>query len=206
MTLPLLLTLTRLWIGPLFLWIYSCYEGLGIPFVLLPYILLGLLLFSELSDVCDGYFARKYKQVTDLGKVLAPMVDSIYRISVFFAFTLPPIDLPIFWVFGILYRDWFVNLLRTICALRGYALSARTSGKLKAIIQAGAAFLTVTLMMLSSQGYLSLGKLQSLSTFILSIASIYSMCSGLDYLYANRIYLISSFAQKKDCTNVAKSR
>lgn len=206
MTLPLFLTLTRLWIGPLFLCLYSCYEWFGISFSTLPYLLLTLLTLSELSDVCDGYFARKYQQVTDLGKVLDPMVDSIYRISIFFSFTLPPVNLSIFWVFGILYRDWLVNLLRTLCALKGYALSARTSGKLKAILQAGSVLFTVLLLIPSSQGDLSLEQLQSISTFFLSFASIYSLCSGVDYLYANRFYLVASFTQKKDCTNVAKSR
>ncbi len=206
MTLPLLLTLTRLWIGPLFLFLYSCYEWIDLPFSTLPYLLLTLLMLSELSDVCDGYFARKYQQVTDLGKVLDPMVDSIYRISIFLAFTLPPVNLSVFWVFGILYRDWLVNLLRTICALKGYALSARRSGKLKAIVQAGAAFFTLLLLIPTSQGLLSLEQLHSISNFFLSLASIYSVCSGVDYLYANRVYLVSSFMEKKDCTNVAKSR
>jgi CDP-diacylglycerol--glycerol-3-phosphate 3-phosphatidyltransferase len=70
--------------------VYLEYETFDISLVTLPYILLFLLGISELSDACDGYFARKYNQVTDLGKILDPMADSIYRISVFLTFTLPP--------------------------------------------------------------------------------------------------------------------
>ena len=57
------------------------------------------------------------------------MANNIYRISVFLTFTQPPINLPLLIVFIFLYRDSVISTLRTICALRGFALAARCDRK-----------------------------------------------------------------------------
>ncbi len=54
---------------------------------------------SEFTDFIDGYLARKHLQVTDFGKIVDPMADSIFRLSVFLTFTLPPVNLPIWIIF-----------------------------------------------------------------------------------------------------------
>jgi len=183
------LTFIRIFISPIFLLVYIEHETFEISAFALPYILLFLLGVSELSDVFDGYFARKYNQVTDLGKILDPMADSIARISVFLTFTQAPVNLPMPLIFIFLYRDSVVSTLRTICALRGFALAARISGKAKAVVQAIAAFLILFLMIPHSLGYLSQGTLHTASTIIVAIAGIYTLFSGVDYIYANRVYI-----------------
>lgn len=184
------LTFTRIFISPIFLLIYLKYEAWGLQFTSVPYILLVLLGISELSDACDGYLARLYNQVTDLGKILDPMADSIYRISMFLTFTLPPVNLPMVLIFVFLYRDSVISTLRTICALKGFALAARPSGKLKAVIQACAAFAIIILLIPFSLGHLSADVLQSTSMIVALIAAIYTFLSGIDYLYANRHYIL----------------
>jgi len=125
-------TFFRIFVSPIFLLVYIAHEQLGISSTLLPYVLIFLLGMSEFSDAFDGYIARKTNQVTDLGKILDPMADSIYRISVFLTFTLDPIRVPMILIFVFIYRDSVISTLRTICALRGYTLAARISGKIKA--------------------------------------------------------------------------
>src|ERR1700676_2247439 len=115
-------TLLRIFISPLFPLLYLEYSWLGIPLTWLPYLLLGLLVICESSDLFDGFFARRRNQVTDLGKVLDPMADSITHISLFMTFTQGVVQLPLMLVFVFLYRDLFISALRTICALRGVAL------------------------------------------------------------------------------------
>ena len=190
------LTFLRLFVGPFFLLIYLEHEALGLSNVTLPYILLGLLVISELTDACDGYLARLYNQVTDLGKLLDPMADSIYRISVFMTFTLPPVELPMALVFVFFYRDSIVSTLRTVCALRGFALAARASGKLKAVVQAAAAFAITLLLIPYSLGELSSFGLQQSSFWIVCGAAIYTVISGLDYIFANRAYIARVLSPK----------
>lgn len=203
MSIPNYLTFFRIFISPIFLLVYLEYETFNISLITLPYILLFLLGISELSDACDGYLARKYNQVTDFGKILDPMADSIYRISVFLTFTLPPIHLPMLLIFIFLYRDSVVSTLRTICALKGYALAARPSGKIKAVVQAIAAFAIIILLIPFSLGYLSLEELQRSSTAIVSVAAIYALFSGWEYIYANRHYVVRLLTSKSNqLTNV----
>jgi CDP-diacylglycerol--glycerol-3-phosphate 3-phosphatidyltransferase len=144
---------------------------------------------SELSDALDGYFARKYNQVTDFGKLIDPMADSIYRISVFLTFTQQPVNIPLWLVFVFLYRDSVISTLRTICALRGMALAARLSGKTKAIVQALSAFLVLFLMIPASLGILSNDNLTLYSTLLIGFAALYTILSGVEYILANRLYI-----------------
>lgn len=182
-------TLIRVFIGPLFLLGYLYPEDLGLSPQTLPFLLFILLGASELSDAFDGYFARKYNQVTDLGKILDPMADSIYRNSIFLTFTLAPVNLPMGIVFIFLYRDSIISTLRTICALKGVALAARLSGKIKAVIQAIASFAVVTLMLLFSLHIITPQELTTYSTYIVAAAGLYALYSGLDYILANRLYI-----------------
>jgi CDP-diacylglycerol--glycerol-3-phosphate 3-phosphatidyltransferase len=148
-----------------------------------------LVVISELSDVFDGILARKKNQVTDLGKILDPMADSIFRLSVFLTFTQGLIKLPLLLVLVFLYRDSIISTLRTVCALRGVALAARLSGKVKAVIQALTAILILVLMIPYSLGYLKLSLLREISLYAVLTAAVYSVFSGIEYVYANRNFI-----------------
>jgi CDP-diacylglycerol--glycerol-3-phosphate 3-phosphatidyltransferase len=179
------------------MFLYLEHDLLGISLAALPYILLFLLCVSELSDAFDGYLARRFHQVTDFGKILDPMADSIYRISVFLTFTQPPVNLPLLLVFVFLYRDSVISTLRTICALRGFALAARSSGKVKAVIQAGSALIILLLLIPYTLGYLSYGLLRGISITAVSIAAVYALYSGIEYIWANRPYVLKLLVDKE---------
>jgi CDP-diacylglycerol--glycerol-3-phosphate 3-phosphatidyltransferase len=178
------------------MFLYLEHDKIGISSAVLPFILLFLLTVAELSDAFDGYFARKLHQVTDLGKLLDPMADSIYRISIFLTFTRPPIELPIALVFVFLYRDAIISTLRTVCALRGFALAARSSGKIKAILQASAAFLTLFAYAAYEMGLVSKGMLGTIAISSTTVAAIYAMFAGIEYLWANKDYVLKLLVAK----------
>jgi CDP-diacylglycerol--glycerol-3-phosphate 3-phosphatidyltransferase len=182
-------TLLRILISPIFPLLYLGYEWLKVPLFWVPYILLGLLLICECSDILDGFLARRCNQVTDLGKVLDPMADTVTHISFFLTFTQGLVQLPLLLVLIFLYREFFVSTLRTLCALRGFALAARFSGKLKAVLQAFAAFLVLFLMLLHLHGVISLDALQRSSFMIVAVVAFYTMFSACDYFYANRHFI-----------------
>ena len=162
---------------------------MGIDEKTLPFLLLGVLLFCELTDLVDGFIARKRNEVTALGKILDPMADTITRLTVLFTFTKGVVSLPLLLVFVFLYRELVIGTLRTICGLKGVALGARKSGKIKAIFQALVNFVIVLLMIPFSWGHLSLHSLQNISVLLVSLAAIYSASTAIDYLYANRKYI-----------------
>ncbi len=172
------------------MFVYIEYELLGINLVLLPYLLLFLFSVSELSDAFDGFFARRLNQVTDLGKILDPMADSIYRISVFLTFTRPPVNLPLLLVFIFIYRDSVISTLRTICALRGFALAARATGKMKAVLQAGSGFVILLLFLAFTCRLISNDTLTWGAIWVTSISALYALYSAVDYIFANREYVV----------------
>ena len=175
--------------SPIFLVVYLYHESFGISLLVLPYVLILLLGLSELSDLFDGFLARKKNQVTDLGKILDPMADSIFRLSVFLTFTQGLIQLPLLLVFVFLYRDTVISTLRTVCALRGVALAARLTGKIKAVIQAVIALFILILMIPYSLGYMDLSTLRSISFYSVIVCATYTIYSGIEYIYANRNYI-----------------
>jgi len=176
------LTFFRLAISPIFLLIYLMHDFLGISRISLPYVLLVLLTVSQLTDLFDGYITRKYNQVTELGKVLDPMADSITNISVFLTYTMDPVRLPLPLVFIFLYRDSVISTLRTLCAMKGFTLAAQKSGKIKAWFQAISAYIVLFLMIPESLGYISDTTLYIASTFVVSIAAFYSLYTGIEYI------------------------
>lgn len=191
------LTLFRVFLGPIFFLVYRYYDAWSLSFRSLPYVLLLVLIIAETSDLLDGYFARKKRQVTDLGKVLDPMADSIFRISVFLTFTQGIIQLPLLLVFVFFYREMVISTLRTVCALKGVALGARWSGKIKAVIQAVVAFIILLLMIPYSLGYITLFQLRNYSFIAVSVAALYTIGSAVEYLIVNRMYIQKSLSRHK---------
>lgn len=197
MSVPLLLTLSRILLGPIFLIVYLYYQEFGITLGMLPYMLLFLAALSEISDVFDGALARKHNKVTELGKLLDPMADSIFRLSVLLAFTQGVIQIPVLLVCVFFYRDTIISTLRTVCALRGFALAARLSGKIKAVIQATVGFFIIIMLIPYSMGCLDVEILRALSFYSVLITAIYTLYSGTEYVIANRAYIKKALGYSK---------
>lgn len=95
--------------------------------IIAAFVIIGL---SETTDLIDGYVARRDKIVTDLGKILDPMSDSIARF--FYFFVLAYHGLFPMWFLVIFYlRDIFVAKIRLNASQEGFVMGARFSGKLK---------------------------------------------------------------------------
>jgi CDP-diacylglycerol--glycerol-3-phosphate 3-phosphatidyltransferase len=115
-----------------------------------------LIAYSELTDMLDGYLARRDNCVTSLGKLLDPLSDSISRFIYFFAFGYMGL-FPIWLGIIIFVRDIIVAYIRTYMSLMGIAMGARFSGKAKALVQFGGQylllFMLLVLMMNQGQTY-----------------------------------------------------
>ena len=197
MNFALFLTLSRLVLCLIFVVFYLYPSFFGLDAISLPYSLLSVLILCELTDIFDGHVARRSSGVTQLGKILDPMADSIVRTSMLLTLTQGLVALPIWVVLIFIYRDCVISTLRTLCALQGEALSARTSGKIKAILQAVVLFLIVILMIPLSLGYIKLQDFQMVSFLSVLATALYSVGSGIEYIWANRSAVISSYRNRK---------
>ena len=88
-----------------------------------------------ITDILDGYFARKYGAVTVLGKFLDPLADKIL-VSVTMIMLIPLDRIPIWVVILIIAREMAVTGLRSIAVNEGIVIRASSLGKYKTIFQA----------------------------------------------------------------------
>ena len=78
--LPNTLTMGRFFLIPIYFLVF--FSNLGWHKQLAFFVLL----LAGLTDIADGYVARKYKMITPMGIMLDPLVDKMMMISVFFSF------------------------------------------------------------------------------------------------------------------------
>jgi CDP-diacylglycerol--glycerol-3-phosphate 3-phosphatidyltransferase len=143
--LAIALTLSRIVVAPIFSYFFVRSFHAASPALWLG-ISIGLAALIELSDAFDGFVARSRNQVSDFGKLLDPMADSLSRQTIFLSFMICSDHIIPLWMFLLfLYRDATLSILRTMCAYKGTVLAARRAGKLKAVVQAVGAFVVLFL-------------------------------------------------------------
>lgn len=77
-TIPNLLTLLRIISVPVYSYFLIASEGVNLTYV---YIAFGILVASASTDLFDGAIARKFNQVSDLGKLLDPVADKLMSVA-----------------------------------------------------------------------------------------------------------------------------
>jgi CDP-diacylglycerol--glycerol-3-phosphate 3-phosphatidyltransferase len=144
MNLPNGLTLVRIFLVPLL-----------VAVLLTRYdMLLAALIFlaASVTDLLDGYLARKRGQVTTLGVLLDPVADKLLIASAFISLVQlhgpngQPI-VPAWMVVIIIGREFAVSGLRSIAAAQGFTIQASELGKIKMAAQVGA----ITLLILGNK-------------------------------------------------------
>jgi CDP-diacylglycerol--glycerol-3-phosphate 3-phosphatidyltransferase len=92
------------------------------------------------TDWLDGYWARKYGQVTILGRILDPFVDKVIICGAFiYLAALPGSGLTAWMAVVVVARELLVTALRSFLEGEGIDFSAVMSGKLKMVAQCLAA-------------------------------------------------------------------
>jgi CDP-diacylglycerol---glycerol-3-phosphate 3-phosphatidyltransferase len=144
-----------------------------------------LFVVGSLSDYYDGYLARKYGNVTTLGKFLDPLADKLLIVSVLIMLVAMPCTtdlghpceprVPAWLVVLIVGRELAVTGLRSIASSEGITLGAEELGKYKTIFQIFA--LTGLLM---HYRYVVV-DFQLGGVYFLWIALVLGLCSAVDY-------------------------
>ncbi|MDC7125819.1 MAG: CDP-diacylglycerol--glycerol-3-phosphate 3-phosphatidyltransferase [Spirochaetales bacterium] len=145
MNLPTKITVFRIILAPVFFLVYFVPIWFGAGTSVSVYIMIPMFIVMELSDALDGYIARKYNMVTDLGKILDPFSDVISRVTFFLCFTFTGI-MPIWTFLIIVYRELAITFLRMMMMGKGVAMAASIWGKAKAITYTAASALGLLLV------------------------------------------------------------
>ena len=136
-----------------------------------------------LTDMLDGYFARKHNQVTDFGIFLDPIADKLLVTSALIVLTsrgvigawIPTI---------IISREFIITGLRLLASNKGIVLAAGGFGKAKTVLQSVA----LTLLLFGNLGISFLTAINA-GGMLLYAALLFTILSGADYIIKNRSLL-----------------
>jgi len=96
----------------------------------------GIILLGAITDILDGYLARRHGQVTTLGMLLDPLSDKLMVAGAFIALVqFNPSVVPAWIAVLVISREFLVSGLRSIAASEGFTIEASELGKLKMVVQ-----------------------------------------------------------------------
>ena len=129
--LPNLLTLVRILAVPVLVWL------LASPSSKTAVVTFWIYFAATMTDVLDGWLARRYGLITPLGKLLDPLADKLLVVSalIMLAVMDRQPNIPGWLLVLIVGREFAVTGLRSIAASEGIVLAAETSGKIKMVLQ-----------------------------------------------------------------------
>jgi CDP-diacylglycerol--glycerol-3-phosphate 3-phosphatidyltransferase len=103
----------------------------------------GVFILGGVSDWLDGYLARRFRIVSNFGKLMDALTDKVLVVGVMIAMLVPmpgardtllP-DWALFLVLLIFAREFLVTGLRLVAASQGRVLAAERTGKIKTVLQ-----------------------------------------------------------------------
>lgn len=167
MTTATKLTLLRIVFIPVFLVVlYWGFPGA-------KWVALGIFILASITDMMDGYVARKYNQVSNIGKFLDPLADKVLVCAAMSWL----VGCGKMWAWGlavVLLREFAVSGLRLIAVEQGNVIAAAWSGKIKT----AATMVCICLMLVFDRT-----GLMVLCQIVILCTTVYS---GIEYFVKNR--------------------
>ena len=198
MNLPNKITLTRIFMIPVFIAVFFL-DGV------LPYnyvIAAAIFALAACTDFIDGYIARKYKLVTNLGKFLDPIADKVLvstamlllltlKDQLFTVYDRSPfvINVNLLYIIAavcicvIMARELIISAFRQIAATRGLVMAADMVGKYKTTFQDVSIFLLILAVDTTNHVQLSLAWI---GLVLFAVATILTVWSGISYVVKNK--------------------
>jgi CDP-diacylglycerol--glycerol-3-phosphate 3-phosphatidyltransferase len=140
MNLPNALTILRIFFVPLLV-AALVQDNLGFDIRGYPitneWLALAIFLSAALTDLLDGYLARRWRQVTTIGTLLDPIADKLLISAALISLVQVRV-LPGWMAILIIGREFAVSGLRAIAAAERYTIKASDLGKTKMLSQVAA--------------------------------------------------------------------
>ncbi len=134
-----------------------------------------LFFIASVTDFLDGYFARRFKQITNLGIILDPIADKLLVISALIIL----VDIarvPAWIAIVIILREFIITVLRFYVLSRGVVIPAEKAGKAKTVLQ----MISILLLLIAEEIYGV--DLYDVGVVLIYIATFISVTSGIQYI------------------------
>ena len=156
-----------------------------VPSTAVRAVVLALFILGEISDFLDGLVARRQNQVSDFGKLIDPMADVIFHLTLFLVF----LDLglaPGWMVIVLVWREVAVSSLRLMASTdQRLVIAAALPGKIKANVQAVVVLAVIVAVLAGSPAARDVGLWGTLAAVLASVDS------GAFYFFGSRSILAS---------------
>jgi CDP-diacylglycerol--glycerol-3-phosphate 3-phosphatidyltransferase len=170
---PNLLTLTRILLIPVFIVLFATPDP--DRSVTAAIVFVG----AAVTDLLDGYLARRSGQVTKLGKLLDPIADKLLVLSALIL--LVNVDrVSALIAILIIAREVAVTGIRAIAAGEGMIIAAETTGKYKMALQV----IAIVLLILEGTALSALGNLHLAGIVTLYLSLVLGYVSGAQYVWS----------------------
>ncbi len=160
---------------------------------------------AGITDLVDGYLARKYNLITSLGVFLDPLADKLIITAAFISFVeLKELHVPAWMVVAIVGREFLITGLRGVAASQGKIVAADDGGKFKTTVQ-NIAVITILVSLITGSalerfwGYTpeklavltgwradAVHVLQWVPYWLVFAATLISIITGISYLRKHR--------------------
>lgn len=185
MNIPNRITLSRIFLIPVFIlllavnWDWGMIEMNGWEISTAQFIAALIFIIASATDWVDGFYARKFNLVTNLGKFLDPLADKLLVSAALIL--LVELNLAPAWVvILIISREFAVTGLRLVAAGEGTVLAASSLGKLKTAAQ----LIAIGALLLNNYPFSFLNF--KFDVIMLYIALFFTVLSGIDYFMKNK--------------------
>ncbi len=177
---PNILSLSRIVLIPLFIYLLNLKTGEALINALIVFII------ASLTDVFDGWSARKLHLESEFGKFIDPLADKILVISCLAAIFVidPSFEIIDFWMILIIVgRDVLITVMRYLALKRGRPLKTNRFGKFKTAFQMVSIVLIIMIYYIRKKGIFVTYK--SIPYWIMVGVTLLTALSGLRYLVTN---------------------
>ncbi len=149
--------------------------------------LIALFLFAlaSFTDFLDGYLARKYDQITTLGKFLDPIADKVLVNTLFILLAYQGV-VPVVAVLLMIWRDTMVDGIRMMASAKGITISAGILGKVKTVLQ----IVTIIFVLLNNIPFEF--WLLPVSDLLVWFSTLVSLLSGYAYFVEAKDIILES--------------
>ena len=186
MVLPNQLTVLRIILTPVFVFLFLSGDPLLIQISLAVY------LIAAITDWYDGWLARKFNYITDWGKFLDPLADKILTSAAFFAFVY--LDVLALWmVLVIVIRDFLITGIRGFADYQKVSFITSKTAKWKTFVQMVFIYYLIVIFTLLNTPYFYDGNTDlfnelfdpGLIYYSMLFVTLITFYTGVEYIYTN---------------------